>query len=174
MNRTTQAPALHDVYAPVPLAEPTNWLLILAGIAVLLLIAIAAIFLLQKMRGRKKIIPEIPPHEIALSQLTLARQYIETGDILGYAGRVSEILRIYIEQRFTIQTTRQTTREFLDIITRESPHALLCEHRASLASCLELFDLAKYAHKSTFTKSMEAIDEEIRIFINATKMAEEA
>ncbi len=75
--------------------------------------------------------------------------------------------------RWHIQTTRQTTREFLEIITRESEHALLFAHRENLACCLELFDLAKYAHKSSSRKSMETMDEEIRIFINATKMAEE-
>jgi hypothetical protein len=162
---------IQDIYGPLPLPEPSAWPLYLAaalGGAILL----GLLFFYLKNKTKKEL-PRIAPHQTALADLQAARSYLEEEHSLFYAERVSEILRHYVEQRFAIHSTRQTTTEFLQSIRRgQGSTPALLPHAESLQLCLEQCDLAKYAHKPANIKQMEEIETSIRHFIEKT-IAEE-
>ncbi|MEE4243396.1 MAG: DUF4381 family protein [Desulfopila sp.] len=162
-----------DIYGPLPLPEPFNWPLYLAAVIGAVILAGLLFFYLKNRK--KKEPPRIALHQAALADLQTARYYLETEQSLLYAERVSEILRHYIEQRFAIHSTRQTTVEFLQSIHKEnrdngesSTTPALLPHRDSLRLCLEQCDLAKYAHKPASIRQMEEIEVSIRNFIEKT------
>ncbi|MBM9604035.1 DUF4381 family protein [Desulfopila inferna] len=160
---------LYDIYGPVLLPDPVNWpLYIAAAVAAAAVIALAVFFL--KRRKKKKPETVVAPHQAALAELASARAYLERGQSLLYAQRISEILRGYIEKRFSIRSTRQTTSEFLLSIQteQESKPALLLPFEKFLAHCLNQCDLAKYACKTTDREQMEEMEKSIRLFIEDT------
>jgi len=164
---------LHDIYGPMALPDPVNWpLYIAAVVAIVAVIAIAVFFL--KRRRKKEPDPVVAPHQAALAELAAARAYLERGQSLHYAQRISEILRGYIEKRCSIRSTRQTTSEFLLSIQteQESKPAQLRPFENSLAHCLNQCDLAKYARKTTDRLQMEEMEKSIRLFIEDTTLEE--
>ncbi len=174
MNTTLFLPAedIHDIYGPLPLPEPAVWPLYLAAVlGGVILLALLVYYLKSR---KKKVSPRIAPHQTALADLRAARTYLDAEHSLLYAERISEILRRYVEQRFAIHSTRQTTTEFLQSIRggQGSTPALL-PHAESLQVCLEQCDLAKYAHKPANIEQMEKIEISVRHFIEKTT-AEEA
>jgi hypothetical protein len=162
---------IHDIYGPVPLPDPVNRPLYLsAAVAALAIVALIWFYL---KRRRPKEIPPVAPHLTALAELALARGYLEEEQPLQYAARVSGILRGYIEQRFSIRSTRQTTSEFLASIEHQSAQASTLQPFAtSLEQCLGQCDLAKYAHKKAGRQQMEEMEKSIRQFIENTTAEE--
>ncbi len=159
-----------DIYGPILLPEPFNWLPYLSALLVILLFCIFFIVYLKKRKP--SIAASAPPHETALAELVEARRYIENNQSLQYAQRISAILRTYIERRFHIRVTRQTTVEFL-LEAQRDQDSQLYRYKESLKKCLELCDLAKYARKATTRANMEDMEESVRSFIKDTVEAKE-
>ena len=161
---------LRDIYGPVPTTERLPYLLI-AGITCFLLLAAAAVIWFLKKRTTPAP-PPLPPWEKALLDLTDARNLLSTERALAYMDRVSQILRIYIESRFAIQSTRQTTREFLQSLTAVDTPSPLQSYKSALQNCLEQADMAKFAHHVPHVASLEKIEEAVTTFIRKTEPAE--
>ncbi len=159
---------IHDIYGPVALPDPLNWLYYLGAALVILALFVVWFILFKKRKPQP--VDEIPSHEIALAELTRARKYIKQNLSLKYAHKVSLILRNYLEMRFDIRSTRQTTTEFLASFKHisNSSKEMLQPYRESLQMCLEQCDLSKYAHKTTEQEAMEQLEESIRTFIRQT------
>jgi hypothetical protein len=159
---------IHDIHGPIALPEPLTWLYYVA--AVLIILALLIIWFIVHRKRKPQTVHEIPIHETALAELARARKYLEQNLSLKYAQKASLILRNYLERRFDIHSTRQTTTEFLASFDQlsSSSQAMLQPYRQSLQICLEQFDLAKYAHKTTEQETMEQLEESIRNFIQET------
>lgn len=159
---------IHDIYGPIAVPEPFTWVYYLAAVLIFLALVSVLFFLYKKRKPQPAV--ETPIHETALSELEKARKYIDQNLSLKYAQKVSSILRNYLEVRFAILSTRQTTSEFLDSFEHisDTSKTLLQPYRTSLQTCLEQCDLAKYAHKTTQRKTMEQLEETIRTFIHET------
>lgn len=165
---------IYDIYGPVPLTEPLLWPYFLAAALVILALLLFWFFSWKK---RKKRTTEKPfsAHREALAALDQARSHKEQGQSLLFAEKVSALLRTYIEKRFAIRTTRQTTSEFfqaLDFLP-ENKNELLFSFREQLQLCLEQCDLAKYAHRTAQQDGMEKLDQSVRRFITETAPPEE-
>ena len=169
-SRTTidTSASIHDIYGPIILPEPFNWL---PYLVVLLLFLVAGSILFYYFK-RPKNQPELitPAHVTALAELSHARKYIETEQSLQYTQRLSAIIRSYVEKQFHARMTRQTTSEFFAAIVRDK-NSPLYTFRASLKRCLEQCDLAKYARKTSDKKSMEELEKSVRLFIEDTAEA---
>ncbi len=164
---------IHDIYPPLLLPDQIPWVpWIIAG-ALLIIILLLLFFYLK--RKKKTVIPSVPPHITALADLQRAREYLTNNQSLIYAERISEILRRYIEKRFTISSTRQTTMEFLQAIQLAANNigSELLPHKEELSRCMEQCDMAKYAHKTTDRANMEEMEDGVRRFIDSTKPSEE-
>ncbi len=162
-----QPPELLDIYGPLELQEQNNILLYIAGIALLLLLAAAVFFLLKKRKH--PVIPVIPPWEKALSELSEARELLSPDRALLYMNRISLILRNYVESRFTIKSTRQTTREFLYSLNNSSADPAIRNCKDELQTCLEQCDMAKFAHQIPIKENMEMMEGAIIGFVEKTK-----
>jgi hypothetical protein len=170
-----QAPVdIFDIYGPLPLPDPVDWLPYIIAVILLLLVASVLLFFFLKKK-KTTLVPAIPAHITALSELELAREYLVNNQSLIYAERISEILRRYIEQRFNIGSTRQTTSEFLDSIQDKasSVGSNLAAHRDQLCKCMQQCDMAKFAHKTADKGRMEEMEDGVRRFIDSTTPTED-
>ncbi len=163
---TNQTEALHDIHGPVPTSEYPSYLME-AAIALLVLLLLGLLFFFFKRR-KKPQSPPIPPWDQALMELDQARQLMSSGQSLLYMDHAGQILRRYIELRFTIRSTRQTTREFFARLN-DSVHSPLIEYQAELRACLEQADMAKFAHLLADEGHMQQMEEAVRAFINRTR-----
>jgi hypothetical protein len=158
---------LHDIRGPVDLPDSTGvliWLLI--GLAVVFLAGLLFYLWKHRKNGRLK---QPQPHEIALLELAGLRSMMNPAQALLYAAQLSELLRRYIEARFQIHSTRQTTREFFGSLVENSQVSHdLKDHQAHLQACLEECDMAKFAHYSPDQQGMAAMEQAVLGFIEAT------
>jgi hypothetical protein len=122
---------------------------------------------LWKRRQQGKQLVATAPWEEALQALGEAHRLIETGQGLAYLERTADILRRYVEQRFALPSTRQTTREFLAGLGDQGAAPLHAYHR-DLQAVLERADLAKFAHHSGGLDQLEEVEISLRRFIERT------
>ena len=162
-----EAESLRDIYGPVTIEEPLPYIL-LAVAAITLLVLAATLFWFINKRPKAKA-PPMPPWEKALKDLADARSLLTPEQGLAYMNRASNILRRYIESRFSIKSTRQTTREFLGglpSVTLDSP---LNTFKSELRSCLEQADMAKFAHRKPERQNLELMEEAVTTFVKNTR-----
>ena len=162
---------LHDIYGPVTLTENPPYLLIAGSLLLVLLIA-AALYWFNKKRTVPAP-PATPPWQQALLDLTDARKLLKPQKGLLYMERVSQILRNYIESRFAIQSTRQTTREFLQGLTRVDGDSPLLIYKTELQDCLEQADMAKFAHHLPSFGNLEQMEVAVTAFVKKTEPTEQ-
>lgn len=161
---------LHDIHGPVPTSEYPPYLLGAAlGLLAMLVVALIIYFLKKR---KKPLPPPIPPWETALHELALARQLMGDGQWLRYMDQAGQILRRYIEVRFAIRSTRQTTREFFAGLN-SSGSASLLKYQGELRACLEQADMAKFAHLVPNHDHMEQMEEAVRTFIISSRPEEQ-
>ena len=161
-----------DIYGPLTLPYTSIWFYLFMGVVLVVSLAVLLFFLFRKRKTAPA--APVPVHEQALAELDRANHYIDQDQSLRYAEKVSEILRWYLEKRFDLHSTRQTTREFFASLANlpQQQQKLLLPHHTSLQNCLEQCDLAKYAHKTTGQRSMKQLKTGVVRFIEET-MAEE-
>lgn len=160
---------LRDIHPPLPLPEDPNYLLLAAGVLGLLLLTALLVWF---FRWRKKAVTLPGAHETALAELGRARRRMNAEQALLYAQEVSDILRRYIEKRFHIQTTRQTTKEFFSYLTGSFGGRQITfseKHRTILQECLDRCDMAKFARCTPNPNDMEKMETAIREFIESTR-----
>ncbi len=167
---TKQDEGLHDIYGPVPIKEQPPYLLIAGGVCLVLLVA-ALLYWFLKKKGRRQA-PPIPPWERALLELAEAKSLLNPERGLLYMDRVSQILRSYIESRFAIQSTRRTTREFLQGLTAAGESSPLRTYKTELQDCLEQADMAKFAHHLPQMDNLEKMEVAVTTFIKTTEPVE--
>lgn len=169
-SSSPQVPAvLHDIHPPVELPEPPPYLLFGAGGA---LFAILIGLLLWYLYKRKNMpLPPTPPGIVARNELMEARPLINEGEALEYMARVSSILRRYIENRFRLKPTRQTTGEFFRVMKVMDAESPLAPYREPLQQCLESCDMAKYARRTAQKSQLEQMENTVLDFITTTSAA---
>lgn len=163
-----------DIYGPLSLPDPINWLPFIISAGILILVVALLIWYLKR-RWKKPAIAPVLPHITALADLEMAREYLLNNQSFMYAERISEILRSYIEKIFNISSTRQTTTEFLFAVQAgtNSANSTLLSHREQLSKCMQQCDMAKFARKKANIEGMEDMEKSVHQFIDSTKPAEE-
>jgi hypothetical protein len=135
---------IRDIKAPVPISSDWWWAWLLVGA-----IALAAlIYWLRKRKKTPRIDPAllIPPHRRAKERLRGATELIS--DPYKFCSLVSDVTRVYLEERFNLHAPDRTTDEFLGELRNSS--ALREEHKALLEDFLTRCDLVKFArHEPT-------------------------
>lgn len=168
-----QSQDIRDIEGPVPLSDPTRYLIPAA--AALAVVVIGCLLFWVWKRRRKPLPPGLPPDVQALAELEKARELMTPGTSLAYAERISDILRHYIESRFQIRSTRQTTREFFTQLKNGTTIAEvdIKNHAGDLQICLEQCDIAKFAHGLPDEGDMNQMDTAARTFIETTRQNRE-
>jgi hypothetical protein len=160
---------IHDIKGPLPLSETNHFLIFGLGILALLIIVALLFIFLKRLRQPQPVTST--PDVIALSELDQARILMTVDQALAYADRLSNILRQYIENRFRIRSTRQTTQEFFSGLQSGATIAEvdIKNHAQDLQGCLEQCDMAKFAHDAPNPDSMMQMDLAVRTFIEITR-----
>jgi hypothetical protein len=113
-----------------------------------------------------------PAHEIAYERLRrlVGDNPVERGRIKEFYERVSNILRHYIEDRFSVRAPEQTTEEFLCEL--QYTDALGDSDKRHVGRFLEHCDLVKFARFSPETAQIQEAFNIVRDFIDRTKSDE--
>ena len=128
----------------------------------------AVVFVVRKVKKMNEV-PEQSCWEAALAALDALHTEIRHGDILPAAGynTLMDILRNYLELRFDLPASRQTTAEFIPELAR-SDSFLPEKYRMLLSSFLSSVDLIRFAKAPA---DLEKLDEAVRQlcgFVSAT------
>src|SRR5262245_34752384 len=132
---------IRDIKPPVHIPEVWFWVM---AVAVALAAAALGYWLWRiwsKRRASKPPARVIPPHERALRMLADALPLIHEAN--AFCTRVSHILRVYLEERFSFHAPERTTEEFLYELQETT--LLSPVQKGALADFLTRCDLVKFA-----------------------------
>ncbi len=142
---TTQAikPLLGPLPEPYTLMEFLPWI----GFVLALAALIFAGFYFYRKRQKKPLFkskPRIPADEKALDALARLRlkKLWQAGKVKDYYSELTDIIRVYIEERFEVMAIEMTTHEIVQGLENKSINN---QALAKLKGSLELADLVKFA-----------------------------
>jgi hypothetical protein len=116
---------------------------------------------------RNRAVRVLLPYEIALQRLEDIGALMQPARAREFSIAASDIVRLYIEQRFSVTATRRTTEEFLRDLLGSSD-AALAEHQGLLGEFLHQCDFVKFAAQSLTQRNMESLRQSARAFVLAT------
>jgi hypothetical protein len=158
---------IRDIRGPKYLLPDWFWPVLIGG-AVLLALCVYGLW--RRRRGRAARV--LLPHEIALQRLEEIAALMLPARAREFSIAVSDIVRVYIEQRFSVTATRRTTEEFLrDLL--DSSEAALARHQGLLGEFLHQCDFVKFAALSLTQQNMESLRQSARAFVLATANADD-
>ena len=103
----------------------------------------------------------------ALRRLEDTRALMSQQTAQAFGICASDVIRDYIEKRFEVVATRQTTEEFLHALLGSSNEALT-RHRGSLAEFLQQCDWVKFTGTTLQVSDMESLLQSARRFVLET------
>ncbi len=153
----------------VPLTSRERWLLY--GVIALAVAVVILIIVLIRKRKRTHI---IPPWTLALEDIATLHHELRNGKLSleGGLSRLTDIVRIYLEKRFSLNTTRQTTAEFMRELSR-SGGPLPARQRPFLSGFMTSADLVKFAKMPPDETMLNDAIEKAEILVNETRPVEE-
>jgi len=172
--------AIYDIKQPLVVSYTLwdwlkdNWILIVVILAILL--AIAAIIWYLKNRPKnipliRVVKPVIPVHTIALNKLQELRgKKLWQQDVKLYHSELSDILREYLEKRYTIKTHEKTTDEIFAGLKYTD---ITGENSNKLRQILVLADLVKFAKEKPVPAENEQSMDNAIDFVLKTQQAVE-
>jgi hypothetical protein len=156
---------IRDIRGPKAVASPVLWFLWIGGGLAAAALAYGAWRWYRHVQTAPKL-----SYETALARLEKARALMTVPTAREFSIEVSEIVRSYIEARFKVRATHQTTEEFLHNLLEPSD-ALLAGHQELLGDFLQHCDLAKFARWVLSLEEMEEMYDSARTFISETGKA---
>ena len=149
--------------------------IIVGSIVVILLIILLAYYIVKKRKNNIPLLSNLDPSETleekTLKELkALEREELWQKDkVKIYYSRLTEIIRIYLEERYHVATLEQTTDEILVQLKRNNA---ISTHYQALSSLFEISDLAKFAKAKPLPQEhlqcMEIAIEFVSAFQNET------
>ena len=147
---TTNQTLIEDLtLVPIPQWYQNPWIWLFIGAAIAVAVYLLRRYLKSRPVAFKPFTPEPPappPHLEALKRLEELRTRHAHLTAYQVALECSDIIRRYIERRFSSPIRFQTTREFLGAV-HSSPE-LSGDSRAELGDFLKFFDDIKFAQES--------------------------
>ncbi|MFT7617221.1 MAG: hypothetical protein ACI97A_000855 [Planctomycetota bacterium] len=148
--------------AEIAKKDGTTVLLIIGGS--LLILAVAAFFLLRAKK--RAAVPVLSAEEVATKELDHLEtlQLLEQGEVKEFYYRLTAIIRRYIELRFEIMASEQTTEEFLSSMKLDQ--RLSANEKDVLQQFLSTADLVRYALHEPPTSEVAAALAMARSFVD--------
>jgi len=161
-----------DAITPVKKISNKKMYTILGIIAFLIIIGII-LFIRQRYKKEKAII--LPSWAVALNNLHSLRNNIKSGKITLDSGFISltDIVRGYLEKRFKLPASKQTTEEFLEGINQhEGP--LPEVQRPFLKEFMQAAELVKFAKLPPDENTLNQALSKAEVLVNETRPEENA
>jgi hypothetical protein len=113
-----------------------------------------------------------PAHELAYERLRalVKEDLVGAGRIKEFYERISDILRHYIEHRFSLRAPERTTEEFLAELA--NTEVLPATEKQRLGEFLKHCDLVKFAKHNPTTEQIQETFDLVKDFIEKTKSDE--
>ncbi len=172
LEKAGEVSDIYDIQGPVNLPSKSRvFILIILGLIILSLIG-AGVFILRKKVIEKKVSSRAC-WEIALERLLTLKNkdFINQGKIAEYYVEASDIIRRYIESRFTLKAPEMTTEEFLNNLKGSAQ--LNLEQKSLLKEFLNACDLVKFAKYAPEAQEIDLVYTSAQRFIEQTKKVEE-
>lgn len=149
-----------------------NWAWVV--VPILAIVIIAGLIWYLKKRAKEKpvtavVVPGLPIHTIALNRLQelRAQKLWQQGEIKQYYSELSDVIREYLEKRYTIKTQEKTTDE---IFSSLKGLEITPENKQVLHQLLTMSDLVKFAKaKPLPVENEEQLDNAIS-FVQQTQV----
>jgi len=158
----SSAPDIHDIRAPFLI--PQDWRIAALVACAVALVLVLAWWVWLKIRARR---PQLTLRQRTLQKLEATRPLMAANDAAAFSLAVSDVVRGYVEERFSVLATHRTTEEFLRDCLAQVGSALQAHERA-LAEFLIFCDLAKFARWSLDAEQMQGILDSARHFVETT------
>lgn len=137
---TNIATDIHDIKGLVPLPPGWWWL----GVFLVVVIGAIAFWLWKRRKtaaAPQAVATPLSAYEVAVRALQRLRD--ENPPVEMFYTRLSDIVRRYLEDQFSLRAPEQTTEEFLYEVSRDN--ALTQAHKDLLGAFLQESDLVKFA-----------------------------
>jgi hypothetical protein len=144
--------ALNDIRGPVEIASHVAWLARAVPVALVLGLLAAAWWRSRRRRPGPGAIRE---SAAARARARLSGAWGLMGQPERFCTRLSEIVRVYLEERFRLRAPERTTEEFLGDL--RGSIALDLAHKRLLEEFLTACDLAKFARGEPGREELEAL-----------------
>jgi hypothetical protein len=168
------AKAIFDIKKPYGAPFTFREILPYIGIGIgLLLLIILIIYIARRLKKQKPLLPTRintePAHVTALRNLDLLKEekLWQQGQVKKYYTKLTDIIRIYIEQRFEVSAMEQTSDEILAALKKIAIDDESCF--AALREILTLADLVKFAKALPLPNENESNILNAYLFVNHTK-----
>ena len=109
--------------------------------------------------------PPPPPHVVAWERLQRALELIHEAE--WFCIEVSHIIRVYLEERFSLHAPDRTTEEFL--LELQSSRRLAGEHKQLLANFLSECDMVKFARAEPPEQELRSLHEAASRLVGETQ-----
>jgi len=143
------------------------------GLVVVAVAAAAGLWLYLRRKRVKELVRIFrPAHEIAYERLRalVKEDLVGAGRIKEFYERISDILRHYIEHRFSLKAPERTTEEFLAELANTD--VLPAAEKQRLGEFLKHCDLVKFAKHNPTTQQIQETFDLVKDFIEKTKSDE--
>jgi hypothetical protein len=155
----------HEIAPPVDYSLVPLWV-IFCGIALALALLGLVVWWIRKRSHRAQ--PPPSPRARALADLSRIGQEVETMTPYEFSIAVSDILRRYVTEQFQLPVTRQTSVEFLNMLTKSSPFS--SEETSLLEDFLGRCDLIKFARYDATPHDSRRLLEEAMQFVEGGRL----
>lgn len=144
----------------------TNWVLI-AGILAGLIVIGGAIWWWLRRKAHKEALASLPPHIKAILALEAlhSKKMWQSGQVKEYFSVLTDILRLYIENRYGTAAMEMTTPEILAALKSENPEKII----APIRELLSLTDLVKFAKLQPDAQQCETSYFDVYYYVEHTK-----
>jgi hypothetical protein len=160
------AQGFHDIAPPVDYSFVPTWVIFVGTFVTLSILAAIAWLVL---RPRKEQLPPKSARERALELLDDLQNDLETLPPYQFSIRVSDVLRRYATEHYDLPVTRQTSIEFLNVISAASPFS--ADEKELLKDFLDRCDLIKFARYDATTADSRLLLEEATRFVKGGQLA---
>jgi LPXTG-motif cell wall-anchored protein len=121
-----------------------NWIWLVIIFSLLIAGIAGWFFYFRKEKEVIEIKPKLPAHQIALQRLSSLKKkdLIKKGKEKEYYSEITEIIRVYLGDRYNVHALELTTNEIINRLKFENVSP---DHKFSLKEILETADLVKFA-----------------------------
>jgi hypothetical protein len=142
---------IRDIPLPIELPKGAPRILWL-GYAIFFSVVVALFWWRYHLHSPSTLYAKKPNALEALEQL-LAEGWVQRGEVKVFYQKLTMLLRLYLEERFSLHAPEQTTREFIASLART--HWMPVQHKQLLQDFLKYCDLVKFAEHQPSMQDVE-------------------